>query len=48
MAWLLLAVIVGSAAFAGFRVWQRWIEPWREVDELLSALAAAARRGSFS
>ena len=47
MAWVLLAVLVASAAFAGFRVWRRWIDPWREVDELLSALAGGRAPRKF-
>ena len=47
MAWVLLAVLVVSAAFAAVHVWRRYIDPWREVDELLSALASGRAPRKF-
>ena len=47
MAWLVVAVLVVSALLAGGYVWRRWIEPWREVDELLSALAGGRAPRKF-
>ncbi|HSH39643.1 MAG TPA: histidine kinase dimerization/phospho-acceptor domain-containing protein, partial [Chthoniobacterales bacterium] len=47
MAWLALAVVVVAAALAGIYVWRRWIDPWRELDELLGALAGGRAPRKF-
>ena len=39
MGWVVLAVAVAVLLLVvSFKVWRRWIEPWREVDELLEAI----------
>ncbi len=40
MFWFVLGVALGAACFFSFRIWRRWIEPWRELEELVSDVLA--------
>jgi two-component system, OmpR family, phosphate regulon sensor histidine kinase PhoR len=37
--WIAFSLLLVGAVWAGFYVWRRWIDPWREVDELLGSIA---------
>jgi two-component system, OmpR family, phosphate regulon sensor histidine kinase PhoR len=39
MGWIALGLVLVAVAWAGVYVWHRWVDPWREVDELLGAVA---------
>lgn len=47
MEWLVLAVGVIVAAYAGIWIWRRWVDPWQELDELLGALARSRAPRKF-
>ncbi|HEV8186077.1 MAG TPA: histidine kinase dimerization/phospho-acceptor domain-containing protein, partial [Chthoniobacterales bacterium] len=36
MGWIALCIAVAALLVVSVKVWRRWIEPWREVDELLA------------
>src|SRR6188768_2637975 len=38
MIWLLIGAAVAVILVTAYRVWRRYVEPWREVDELLRAI----------
>ena len=39
MTWVFLALLaIGVLAAIWIRIWRRWIEPWREVEELVDAI----------
>ena len=38
MEWLALSLALAVALVGAFLVWRRWIEPWREIEELIGAV----------
>jgi PAS domain-containing protein len=36
--WLALAAAGVILVFAGVAMWRRWVEPWRELEELVAAV----------
>ncbi len=40
MVWLALSLALAVTLLGAFRVWRRWIEPWREVEELVGDVLA--------
>lgn len=40
MRWIAFGVVCAALLMVSLRVWRHWIEPWREVDELLDAIIA--------
>ena len=40
MLWLVIGLALVVALIVAFRVWRRWIEPWREMEELVRDILA--------
>jgi two-component system phosphate regulon sensor histidine kinase PhoR len=40
MWWFPISLAVAALLFIAFRVWRRWIEPWREMEELIGDVLA--------
>ena len=47
MVWLALALAAGILLVVAVYVWRRWIEPWREVEELVHDIAAGRAPRKF-
>ncbi|MDQ3626009.1 MAG: ATP-binding protein [Verrucomicrobiota bacterium] len=47
MGWIALSAGVAVLLVIAFKVWRRWIEPWREVDELLQAINQGRKPPKF-
>lgn len=47
MGWITLSVALAALLIVSVKVWRRWIEPWREVDELLGAIEAGETPRKF-
>ena len=47
MGWLALGAAVAVLLVIALKVWRRWIEPWREVDELLQAITEGRKPPKF-
>lgn len=47
MGWLALCVALAALIGTAVKVWRHWIEPWREVDELLDAINAGQAPRKF-
>jgi two-component system phosphate regulon sensor histidine kinase PhoR len=47
MVWLALALATGILLVVAVYVWRRWIEPWREVEELVHDIAAGRAPRKF-
>ena len=41
MGWIAFSLLLVGVVFGGVYVWRRWIDPWREVDELLGSIAGS-------
>jgi two-component system phosphate regulon sensor histidine kinase PhoR len=40
MIWLIIGLALAIALVGGIRVWRRWIDPWREAEELVADVLA--------
>jgi len=47
MSWILLGAIIFAAAGAILVLWRRWIDPWRQVQELLNKIGEGERPSTF-
>lgn len=47
MGWITLSVALAALLIVSLKVWRRWIEPWREVDDLLGAIEAGETPRKF-
>src|ERR1700726_1652193 len=47
MSWILLGAIIVAAAGAILVLWRRWIDPWRQVQELLNKIGEGERQSTF-
>ena len=49
MATIVLALIIAAAiaAVVGYKIWRRWIDPWRELEELVTAITSSKRPRKF-
>ena len=48
MSLLLFATVFAIVSgFVGFQVWRRWIEPWRELEELVSDITTSKKPRKF-
>ncbi|HLW35742.1 MAG TPA: ATP-binding protein [Chthoniobacterales bacterium] len=47
MAWIFVIGITGLLLFAGFRVFRRWIAPWREIDDLVRTVGRGEQPRTF-
>jgi two-component system, OmpR family, phosphate regulon sensor histidine kinase PhoR len=47
MVWLVLCILCIVAAAIAFVVWQKWIAPWRQVDQLVRQIASAEEPRTF-
>jgi two-component system phosphate regulon sensor histidine kinase PhoR len=48
MGWLFLALaFLALAAVVAYKTWRRWIDPWRELEELVTAITSSKQPRKF-